>query len=96
MNYEVGQIIFAQDPIVVNEGRDTIELIVNNTGDRSIQVCSHYHFFEANIALRFDLVIKFFILPCSVCFNPHKLTYVTISLPLFFKYHGITCLFCAI
>lgn len=54
MKYEVGQIIFAKDPIVVNEGRDTIELVVNNTGDRTIQVCSHYHFFEANMALRFD------------------------------------------
>lgn len=54
MKYQIGQIIFAKDPIVINEGRETIELIVNNTGDRSIQVCSHYHFFEANMALRFD------------------------------------------
>lgn len=54
MKYQVGQILFAEDPVVINEGRDTVELIVNNTGDRSIQVCSHYHFFEANISLRFD------------------------------------------
>ncbi len=54
MKYQIGQIIFAKDPIVINEGRDTVELIVNNTGDRSIQVCSHYHFFEANMALKFD------------------------------------------
>lgn len=54
MDYKVGQIIFADDPITVNEGLDTIELVVNNSGDRTIQVCSHYHFFEANIALKFD------------------------------------------
>lgn len=35
-------------------GRRTIELPVENTGDRAIQVGSHYHFFEANPALRFD------------------------------------------
>ena len=38
MKYQVGQILFAEDPVVINEGRDTVELIVNNTGDRSIQV----------------------------------------------------------
>ena len=54
MKYRVGEFIFADDPVIINEGRDTIELVVNNNGDRSIQVCSHYHFFEANIALRFD------------------------------------------
>ncbi len=54
MDYQIGQIIFADEPIIINEGKETIELIVNNTVDRSIQVCSHYHFFEANIALKFD------------------------------------------
>lgn len=54
MRYQIGQIIFADDPIVINENRETIQLIVDNTGDRPIQVCSHYHFFETNIALRFD------------------------------------------
>lgn len=54
MKYRIGEFIFADDPVIINEGRDTIELVVNNTGDRAIQVCSHYHFFEANIALRFD------------------------------------------
>ena len=54
MKYRIGEFIFADDPVIINEGRDTIELVVNNTGDRSIQVCSHYHLFEANIALRFD------------------------------------------
>ena len=54
MEYKIGQIIFADDMITVNDGRDTVELVVNNSGDRVIQVCSHYHFFEANIALKFD------------------------------------------
>ncbi|HYM37246.1 MAG TPA: urease subunit beta [Nitrospiraceae bacterium] len=36
------------------EGRQTVELIVANTGDRPIQVGSHCHFFESNRALRFD------------------------------------------
>lgn len=54
MDYQVGQIMFADEPVVINEGLETVELIVSNSGDRTIQVCSHYHFFEANIALKFD------------------------------------------
>ena len=38
----------------MNEGRETLTLTVANTGDRPIQVGSHYHFFETNPALRFD------------------------------------------
>jgi urease subunit gamma/beta len=40
--------------IVMNEGRETVTLTVSNTGDRPIQVGSHYHFYEANAALSFD------------------------------------------
>ncbi|GAB2175202.1 urease subunit beta [Dongia sp. agr-C8] len=40
--------------MVLNEGRDTIRLTVANTGDRPIQVGSHFHFFETNAALDFD------------------------------------------
>jgi len=40
--------------IIMNEGRETLTLTVANTGDRPIQVGSHYHFFETNPALRFD------------------------------------------
>ena len=36
MKYRVGEFIFADDTVIINEGRDTIELVVNNTGDRSI------------------------------------------------------------
>jgi urease beta subunit len=38
----------------MNEGRDTVTLEVSNSGDRPIQVGSHYHFFETNPALKFD------------------------------------------
>ncbi len=38
----------------MNEGRATVELEVSNSGDRPIQVGSHYHFFETNPALKFD------------------------------------------
>jgi urease subunit beta len=51
-----GEIIPAPDaaPLAANAGRVTIALTVANTGDRPIQVGSHYHFFETNDALRFD------------------------------------------
>ena len=47
--------IFTQDgEIELNAGRKTITFTVTNTGDRPIQVGSHYHFFETNPALKFD------------------------------------------
>jgi urease subunit beta len=49
-----GEVIVAQGEIELNAGREAVELEVANTGDRPIQVGSHYHFFEANPALRFD------------------------------------------
>ena len=49
-----GQVITAPGEIQLNAGRPTVTLKVANTGDRPIQVGSHYHFFEANAALRFD------------------------------------------
>ena len=49
-----GEIMTADGDIELNAGRDTVELEVVNTGDRPIQVGSHYHFFETNAALRFD------------------------------------------
>lgn len=44
----------AAGPIVANPGRKTVRLLVKNTGDRPVQVGSHYHFFEVNRALAFD------------------------------------------
>ena len=49
-----GEIIVAEGAITLNEGRPTVTLKVSNTGDRPIQVGSHFHFFETNAALRFD------------------------------------------
>ena len=49
-----GEVIPAAGEIVLNQGRTTLALEVANTGDRPIQVGSHYHFFETNAALRFD------------------------------------------
>ena len=54
MKYQVGEIILKDDPIVINEGKEAVEISVTNNGDRCIQVCSHYHFFETNLALAFD------------------------------------------
>jgi urease beta subunit len=49
-----GEYFLEDGDIVANAGRRTIELTVANTADRPIQVGSHFHFFEANRALRFD------------------------------------------
>ena len=49
-----GEVIAADGEIELNAGRETVTLSVANTGDRPIQVGSHYHFFETNAALDFD------------------------------------------
>jgi|SRR5688572_15701836 urease subunit beta len=49
-----GEMFIKDGDIVLNEGRKTLTLTVANTGDRPIQVGSHYHFSETNPALRFD------------------------------------------
>jgi urease beta subunit len=49
-----GEYLLAEGDIVVNQDWETVELTVANTGDRPIQVGSHFHFFEANRALRFE------------------------------------------
>ena len=49
-----GEVIAADGEIELNAGRETLTLTVANTGDRPIQVGSHYHFYETNGALRFD------------------------------------------
>ena len=50
----VGGLLLGSDPIEFNAGRKTITLKVRNTGDRPIQVGSHFHFFEVNRCLSFD------------------------------------------
>ncbi len=50
----MGGVVFADAPVSFNEGRPVIRIKVRNTGDRPIQVGSHFHFFEVNRALEFD------------------------------------------
>ena len=49
-----GEVRVAEGELELNRGRRTVALQVTNSGDRPIQVGSHYHFFEANEALKFD------------------------------------------
>jgi urease beta subunit len=49
-----GEYMLEKEPIEINAGRETLKLSVSNTGDRAVQVGSHFHFFEANRALDFD------------------------------------------
>lgn len=50
----VGGVVLADTPIEYNTGRRTVKLKVRNTGDRPIQIGSHYHFFEVNRYMEFD------------------------------------------
>ena len=49
-----GEILFGEGEVAINVGRPVLRLVVTNTGDRPIQVGSHYHVAEANPALSFD------------------------------------------
>ncbi|WP_051987739.1 urease subunit gamma [Bosea sp. UNC402CLCol] len=49
-----GEVVTLPGDLVMNEGRESLTLTVANTGDRPIQIGSHYHFFEANPALAFE------------------------------------------
>ena len=49
-----GEVVTADGDIELNAGREKVALVVTNTGDRPIQIGSHYHFFETNRALNFD------------------------------------------
>jgi len=49
-----GEVLTAEGEIELNAGRPTLRVRVSNTGDRPIQVGSHYHFYETNNALAFD------------------------------------------
>jgi len=54
-----GEVTPGEGTVRINEGRETASVVVANTGDRPIQVGSHYHFFETNRALRFDRAAAF-------------------------------------
>jgi urease beta subunit len=49
-----GEYFLADDPIACNAGKPTVQIAVTNTGDRPVQVGSHFHFFEVNRQLNFD------------------------------------------
>jgi len=55
----LGGYVFAKDPIEINVGRPRTKLTVRNTGDRPIQIGSHFHFFETNRYLEFDRAASF-------------------------------------
>lgn len=55
----VGGVILADTPIEYNADRRTVKVVVHNTGDRPVQVGSHYHFFEVNRYLEFDRGLAF-------------------------------------
>lgn len=54
-----GGYVLADEHVICNEGRPTVKVIVANTGDRPVQVGSHFHFFEVNRALKFDRRMAF-------------------------------------
>ncbi len=51
---KIGEIMALDREIIINQGKCTLRLMVTNTGDRPVQVGSHYHFFEVNKCLTFD------------------------------------------
>ena len=59
MSHGADTYLLADDPIEINAGRPTLTLSVANTGDRAVQIGSHFHFFEVNRALRFDRAAAF-------------------------------------
>lgn len=56
---ETSHYLLADGPVEINQGRSTVTLGVANTGDRAIQVGSHFHFFEVNRALSLDRRLAF-------------------------------------
>ena len=51
--------LYGEAPVEINAGRETARVRVSNTGDRAVQVGSHYHFFEVNRALDFDRALAY-------------------------------------
>ena len=49
-----GEYILKKEDIIANEGRATVKIVVVNTGDRPVQIGSHFHFFEVNKQMEFD------------------------------------------
>ncbi|MFF4823358.1 urease subunit beta [Streptomyces sp. NPDC001312] len=49
-----GEVLYGDEPVVINAGKEVTRVRVENTGDRPVQVGSHFHFAEVNAALEFD------------------------------------------
>ncbi len=49
-----GEYLLSDEPVAANVGRNVVKVVVKHTGDRPVQIGSHYHFFEVNNALDFD------------------------------------------
>ncbi len=78
-----GEYILGEGDITANVGRETLEMMISNTGDRPVQVGSHFHFFESNRALAFDRKASFGMrlnIPSgtAVRFEPGELKRVTL------------------
>src|SRR5262249_58542073 len=56
---EPGEYRLADGDVVLNEGRESVQVVVRNLGDRPVQVGSHFHFFEVNPELEFDRAAAF-------------------------------------
>lgn len=56
---KIGEVIPKSGEIVINEGKDTVRVAVKHTGDRPVQVGSHFHFFEVNRQLEFDRALAY-------------------------------------
>ena len=54
MTFVPGEVLLGDGPVIINAGRPVTSMVVVNTGDRPVQVGSHFHFAEANEALAFD------------------------------------------
>lgn len=78
-----GELFPGEEPIEMNQGRESVSIRVLNTGDRPVQVGSHYHFYEVNDALVFDRKIalgkRLDVLPgTSIRFEPGEERFVRI------------------
>ncbi len=56
---KIGQFILLDEPVMINENRKSCEIVVANNGERTIQIGSHFHFFEVNKALTFNRELAF-------------------------------------
>ena len=56
---KIGEVIPQNGEIIINEGKETVTVTVRHTGDRPVQVGSHFHFFEVNRQLKFDRALAY-------------------------------------